>query len=96
MNKLNKDRLHRTVCFCFFEVYETPEEQFNLKIKKLKEEKAWIQVLHEDWNEIYSYQKPFKVKNHYTPIELIHAYKYSLADTKPTNLSKYKRFVFKA
>lgn len=50
----------------------------------LNEEKAWIQVLDDDGNEIYSYQKPVKVKNHYTPIELIDAYKYSLADTEST------------
>jgi signal transduction histidine kinase len=52
--------------------------------QKLKEEKAWIQVLDSDGNEVYSYQKPVKVKNHYTPIELIDAYKYSLADTEST------------
>lgn len=52
--------------------------------KILKKEKAWIQVLDEDGTEVYSYDKPPKVKNHYTPVELIQAYKYSLAESMST------------
>lgn len=52
--------------------------------KILKKEKAWIQILDEDGTEVYSYEKPPKVKNHYTPVELIQAYKYSLADSMST------------
>jgi hypothetical protein len=44
--------------------------------KILQKKEAWIQVLDEAGNEVYNFQKPVKVKNHYTPIELIHAYKY--------------------
>ncbi|GAA0716833.1 HAMP domain-containing sensor histidine kinase [Clostridium malenominatum] len=52
--------------------------------KILREEEAWMQVLDEEGNEIYNYQKPVKVKNHYTPVELIQAYKYILADSMST------------
>lgn len=50
----------------------------------LKKEKAWIQILDEDGIEVYSYKKPPKVKDNYTPIDLIHAYKYSLEDSMST------------
>lgn len=59
--------------------------------KILKEEKAWIQVLDGEGNEIYSYQKPVEVKNHYTPVELIQAYKYSLAESMSTIFIAEKR-----
>ncbi|MBU5484647.1 HAMP domain-containing histidine kinase [Clostridium sp. MSJ-11] len=52
--------------------------------KILKEEEAWIQVLDEGGNEVYNYGKPVKVKSHYTPVELIHAYKYILPDSMST------------
>ncbi|MBU3204964.1 sensor histidine kinase [Clostridium algidicarnis] len=50
----------------------------------LKREEAWIQVLDEEGNEVYNYGKPVKVKNHYTPVELINAYKYISADSMST------------
>ncbi|MBI6874465.1 sensor histidine kinase [Clostridium aciditolerans] len=52
--------------------------------KILGEKKAWIQVLDEEGNEIYSYQKPAKAKSHYTPAELIDTYKYISIDTMST------------
>ncbi|ABX42355.1 sensor histidine kinase [Lachnoclostridium phytofermentans] len=52
--------------------------------KILIEKEAWIQVLDEEGNEAYNFQKPVKVKNHYTPVELIHAYKYITNETMST------------
>jgi signal transduction histidine kinase len=52
--------------------------------KILQKKEAWIQVLDEAGNEVYNFQKPVKVKNHYTPIELIHAYKYISSETMST------------
>ncbi|MEW9094886.1 MAG: HAMP domain-containing sensor histidine kinase [Clostridiaceae bacterium] len=52
--------------------------------KILEEKEAWIQVLDEEGNEVYNYEKPVKVKKHYTPVELIHAYKYILPDSMST------------
>lgn len=50
----------------------------------LKKEKAWIQILDEDGGEIYSYEKPIGIKDKYSPIDLIHTYKYSLEDSMST------------
>lgn len=52
--------------------------------KILREKEAWIQVLDEEGNEIYNYQKPAKAKSHYTPAELIDTYKYISIDTMST------------
>ncbi len=52
--------------------------------KILREKEAWIQVLDEEGNEIYNYQKPAKAKSHYTPAELIDAYKYISIDNMST------------
>lgn len=37
---------------------------------------AWLQILDKDGNVINSYQAPKDATNHYSPIELIHKYKY--------------------
>lgn len=58
----------------------------------LKKENAWIQILDNNGTEIYSYEKPHKIKKHYTPLELIHAYKYSLAESKSTIFISQKDF----
>lgn len=58
--------------------------------KLLKEKEAWIQVLDEEGNEVYNYQKPVKVRKHYTPMELIHAYKYTTADVSTIFVSEKK------
>src|SRR5699024_1838794 len=58
----------------------------------LQKHNAWIQVLDEDGNEVYSYEKPIKVKESYNPMELIHAYKYSLAETESTIFISEKDF----
>lgn len=52
--------------------------------KILKEKEAWLQVLDEDGNEVYNFQKPVEAKKHYTPVELIHAYKYITSETMST------------
>jgi signal transduction histidine kinase len=52
--------------------------------KILKEKEAWLQVLDEEGNEVYNFQKPVKAKNHYTPIEIIHSYKYISGETMST------------
>ncbi|WP_097027654.1 HAMP domain-containing sensor histidine kinase [Clostridium peptidivorans] len=56
--------------------------------KLLKEKEAWIQILDETGNEVYNYEKPVKIRNHYTPMELIHAYKYTLDDASTIFLSE--------
>ncbi|AFS77602.1 two-component system signal transduction histidine kinase [Gottschalkia acidurici 9a] len=60
--------------------------------KFLKEEEAWIQILDEEGNEVYSYEKPDKVKDHYTPMELIHSYKYLTKDSMSTIFVAEKKF----
>lgn len=52
--------------------------------KILREKEAWIQVLDEEGNEIYNYQKPVNTKSYYTPAELIQAYKYISVDNMST------------
>jgi signal transduction histidine kinase len=52
--------------------------------KILSEQMAWIQVLDEEGNEVYNYNKPIEVKSHYTPIEIIDAYKYISSDSMST------------
>lgn len=56
--------------------------------KILREKEAWIQVLDEEGNEIYNYEKPVKVRKHYTPMDLIHAYKYTLDDASTIFVSE--------
>lgn len=50
----------------------------------LENEDIWLQVLNEEGNEVYNYNKPVDVKKSYTPMELIHAYKYSLSESMST------------
>lgn len=52
--------------------------------KILKEKEAWLQVLDEEGYEVYNFQKPVKAKNHYTPVEIIHTYKYITRETMST------------
>ncbi|MCM1992203.1 HAMP domain-containing sensor histidine kinase [Oceanirhabdus seepicola] len=44
--------------------------------KMLDEGDIWIQVLDENSMEVYNYQKPETVPTRYTPIQLVHSYKY--------------------
>ncbi|WBW97775.1 HAMP domain-containing sensor histidine kinase [Oceanirhabdus sp. W0125-5] len=44
--------------------------------KILEENDIWIQVLDQNSKEVYNYQKPEVVPNKYTPIQLVHSYKY--------------------
>ncbi|HHX61454.1 MAG TPA: HAMP domain-containing histidine kinase [Epulopiscium sp.] len=50
----------------------------------LENEDVWLQVLNAAGNEVYSYNKPVDVRESYTPMELIHAYKYALPESMST------------
>ncbi|ABR47868.1 integral membrane sensor signal transduction histidine kinase [Alkaliphilus metalliredigens QYMF] len=52
--------------------------------KILEDEDIWLQVLNEDGNELYNYNKPVDVKESYTPMEMVHAYKYALSESMST------------
>lgn len=57
---------------------ENNKIDLNQEGKKILEEKGiWVQVLDEDANEVYSYNTPKKLNKKYTPMELIHGYKYA-------------------
>ena len=43
----------------------------------IDQSKAWVQVLDEDNNEVYSYNKPEEIKDKHTPIDIINGYKYA-------------------
>ncbi|MCC5910812.1 MAG: HAMP domain-containing histidine kinase [Clostridiaceae bacterium] len=58
----------------------------------LENEDLWLQVLDEAGNEIYNYNKPVDVRESYSPMELVHAYKYSLAESMSTIFIGEKNF----
>lgn len=60
--------------------------------KILESEDIWIQVLNREGNEVYNYNKPVDVKKNYSPMELIHAYKYSLSESMSTIFIGEKEF----
>lgn len=43
----------------------------------LQKRGAWLQILDEDGNELYQSQKPLDAPTHYSPVDLIQAYKYT-------------------
>lgn len=43
----------------------------------IDESNAWVQILDENNNEVYSYNKPPEIKEKHTPIEIINGYKYA-------------------
>lgn len=43
----------------------------------IDESKCWIQILDENNNEVYSYNKPPEIKDKHTPIDIINGYKYA-------------------
>ncbi|MFD0710951.1 sensor histidine kinase [Paenibacillus sp. GCM10027626] len=47
----------------------------------LQHNQAWIQILDESGNQLYSYQAPEEAKAKYTPLDIIHIYKYLEIDT---------------
>lgn len=49
----------------------------NEGIEKLKENSSWIQILDNEGNEVYSHSKPYNAPRHYSPVEIVHAYKYN-------------------
>lgn len=49
--------------------------------KSLEKNRAWIQILDRDGKEVYSYQKENSIPTKYTPMELIHNYKYANPST---------------
>ena len=57
----------------------------------IDESKCWVQVLDENNNEVYSYNKPSEIKDKHTPIDIINGYKYAggLGDTSQI-LAGYK------
>lgn len=46
-------------------------------VRSLTERRAWVQILDENGNELYQLFKPAEAPIHYTPVQLIHVYKYS-------------------
>lgn len=58
----------------------------------LENEDLWLQVLDESGNEIYNYNKPVDVRESYSPMELVHAYKYSLSESMSTIFISEKGF----
>lgn len=73
------------------------EDNGNIHIHKdgekiLEKREAWIQILDNNGTEVYNYRKPPKVDEHYTPMELVHAYKYSLEDSMSTIFISEKDF----
>jgi signal transduction histidine kinase len=58
----------------------------------LENENLWLQVLDETGNEIYNYNKPVDVRESYSPMELVHAYKYSLSESMSTIFISEKDF----
>lgn len=46
-------------------------------IEILKENNGWVQILDEDGYEVYSNLKPEDAPTHYSPVEIVHAYKYN-------------------
>ncbi|MCG0274888.1 MAG: HAMP domain-containing histidine kinase [Thermosediminibacteraceae bacterium] len=46
-------------------------------LSELQKLGGWIQILDETGNEVYSRFKPPEAPSHYTPVDIVHAYKYS-------------------
>ncbi|MGL5750192.1 MAG: sensor histidine kinase [Paraclostridium sp.] len=64
-----------------FEQYIDVDENNNLYINDYSKNlidkgNSWIQILDENNSEVYSYNKPLKVKDKHTAIEIINGYKY--------------------
>ncbi|WP_313804495.1 HAMP domain-containing sensor histidine kinase [Cytobacillus sp.] len=49
---------------------------------KLAKKNAWIQILDENGNEVYSFREPKEIKKKYIPAEIIQMYKYKEVDEK--------------
>ena len=54
--------------------------------KLIENKKAWIQILDESGNEVYSYHKPTEVPTKVTPFQLINGYKYAGGLDKTSNI----------
>ncbi|ADK14445.1 Alkaline phosphatase synthesis sensor protein PhoR [Clostridium ljungdahlii DSM 13528] len=48
---------------------------------KILKNNAWIQIIDENFKEVYSFNKPKSVPTKYTPIEYTHIYKYDIANS---------------
>ncbi|MEW9097115.1 MAG: HAMP domain-containing sensor histidine kinase [Clostridiaceae bacterium] len=55
---------------------EIDEKGTNLLIKN----NGWIQILNEDFSEIYTFNSPKGIPKTYTPISIVHAHKYDMLD----------------
>lgn len=49
--------------------------------KILRDKEAWIQIVDNNLNEIYKYQKPKTVPMRYSPIKFVHVYKYDTVNS---------------
>lgn len=49
--------------------------------EKLKKNSAWLQIIDNDFKEVYSFDKPKEVPIKYTPINFAHIYKYDVANS---------------
>ncbi|WCN36300.1 sensor histidine kinase [Aneurinibacillus uraniidurans] len=67
----------------------------------LQKNNAWIQILDENGQEVYSYRLPAGAKKKYTPLEIVQMYKYKEIDAETTvfvsgkeiNHKKYSYFI---
>ncbi len=50
-------------------------------IRQVQKNGAWIQIIDENFREVYSFKKPGTVSVKYTPIEFAHIYKYDIANS---------------
>lgn len=74
-NELSPEQFTRT----FQEEVTTNHDGVTISAKgkrKLEEENAWIQILDEGGEELYSFRAPANRKKQYTPAEMIQMYKY--------------------
>lgn len=77
-----------------FELY-VEEDEDGISISRdgqelLKENKAWIQVLDENGNELYELGKPVDAPSHYSPADIVHYHMY------PDTIDGYTLFVSSA
>ena len=65
-----------------FEKYIDTDEDDKLYINingknLIDQSSSWVQILDENNNEVYSYNKPPEIKDKHTPIDIINGYKYA-------------------
>ncbi|GAB2565493.1 sensor histidine kinase [Gracilibacillus alcaliphilus] len=55
---------------------------------------AWLQILDQNGDVVASYQAPEDLPNHYTPIELVHRYKYMDDDLNTYFIGEYEEYSY--